>query len=333
MKKTVVTCILLGGLASALALGAVSCGGGGGTTSDGGTVDAPSVAGTYTHYVMNHVTLGTAATAKNYGFDLNGDGINDNVLGGALALAANFGLSVEDVVNGVIARGGAVLLHSLKATSLTTSAAATWQVYLGTPFTDAQTDAGMFPDFSGHGTFMIAGNSPTNAIVSGAVAGGAFSTTTPGLISIQLPIAGPPVQIDLQSARIQVTVTADGCMGKLGGGILLTDLETKIYPQVAAALDAQIKANGCTTATKCNPRMDPCTTTQCAIASLADTNHDGTITATDLQTGTVGGIIMADVDLVPGVPNPHDASNPKESVSFGLGFECVKATFTAANEH
>jgi hypothetical protein len=329
MNINVVTRVLTG----ALALGLVSC-----SSDDGGTTGAidapPTVSGPYTHYVTDGVTI---APPSAQGFDLNGDGTVDNKVGGVFALAGAAGLDVGGVLNASLAQGVFVLLHSVHAASLTTAAPATWQVYLGTAFTDAQTDAGMAPDFSGSGTFTLASGGPTDAVVPGSITAGAFAGG-PGTISIQLAFStgAPPVTLNLKGAKIAGQVTADGCSNaKLGGGILVSELEGQVYPSLATIFNAQVTANGCTTNTNCptGGPVAPCTAGQCQLASFLDTNKDGMIDATDIKTSVVGLSLPPDLDLVANVNNPNNASDPKESVSLGIGFTCVKATFTASNEH
>src|SRR5262245_54731004 len=111
MRINLVTGILTG----ALALGLMSCGSDNGGTNP--TIDAPpQVSGTYYHYVTNEVAVTPAAEV---GFDLTGDSVVDNKVGNVLALAGAAGLNVGNVLNEGISRGVFVLLHSVRANSLT----------------------------------------------------------------------------------------------------------------------------------------------------------------------------------------------------------------------
>lgn len=344
MKKTVVTCTLLGGLASALALGSVSCGSSGGTTTpDGGgtTVDAPTISGTYTHYVTSEVHVGsTTNPPSNFAFDLDGNDTKDNKLGGLLA-TFNSQIGLEATIAEQLQTGEFIILHSLKAPSLTTAAAASWQVYLGTPFTDAQQDAGMFPKLDGTGSFSIKSGSPLDAVAIGSITGGVF-TGGPGNITLQIALtSGSPVTINLVGARVQASVTADGCtMAKVGGGIPYTDLVANVFPAIAAQLDGMLDANGC----RADLTNASCSTTQKLLLSIVDapsgdggTTGDRHITVSDLTNPMtlIGQSTVPDVDLLPGVDNPvpGQPNTHAESVSIGLGFDCVKGTFTASNEN
>jgi hypothetical protein len=341
MKKTVVTCTLVAALAGALALGSMSCGSdGGGTPSidaPAAAVDAPTISGTYSHYVTSEVHIVPAAS---FSFDLDGTG-KKNRLGGLLG-TFNAQIGLEDTIAAQLQSGEFVLLHSIKAASLTASAAS-WQVYLGTPFTDSQQDAGVFPKLDGTGTFTIKSGSPTNAIALGSITGGTF-TGGPGNITIQIAItSGDPVTINLVGARIEAQVTADGCtMAKIGGGIPYTDLVSGVLPTIAADLDARLDANGC----RADLTNASCDTTQSIILSAIDapTGDGGSagdrhITVSDLTypLGLIGAALLPDVDLLPGVENPVPgapvADQHKESISIGLGFGCVKGTFTASGEN
>jgi hypothetical protein len=339
MNKKAVTCSLFAGFAGALALASASCSSdsGGTTTADAPpSVDAPVISGTYTHYVTSEVHVGdTTHPASGYAFDLDGNGTRDNRLGTLLATFNNT-VGLEATINGQLQSGEFVILHSLKSSSFTTAAAASWQVYLGTPFTDSQQDAGMFPKFDGTGSFTIKSGTPTDAITIGSVAGGTF-TGGPGNISLQIAItSGPPVTINLVGARIEADVAATGCMnGKVGGGIPYTDLVANVFPAIAADLDARLDANGC----RADLTNHLCDDTQKLILGAIDQPAgagDRHITVSDLSDpgGLVGAATVPDVDLIDGVDNPvpGQTNTHAESVSIGLGFSCVNATFTASNE-
>jgi hypothetical protein len=173
-------------------------------------------------------------------------------------------------------------------------------------------------------------------LVPGTITAGKFSGG-PGSVSIQLAFAAgaPPLQVNLKGAKIEGNVTADGCTNaKVGGGILMSDLLGDVYPALAATLDVQMNANDCNALTMCTaPLSGNCTSGQCTLETLIDSNHDGTIVGADIAGSFIGVMLQPDLDVVAGVNNPSNASDPKESVSIGIGFTCVKATFTASNEH
>jgi len=321
MKKNVVTNVLAG----VFVLGSAACGSdNGGTTVDARPADAPPVSGSYTHYATNAIAVSPAAS---YALDINGTGPK-NKIGGVLDFAkTTFGLDVGPIITESVQSGALVLLHSVRATSLSSAATATWQVYIGEAFTNAQLDAGMGPDFSGSGTFVIDTSAGTG-LLTGSITGGHF-TGGPGEVSVQLALVGgaPPITLNLKSARIVGDVTADGCMnGIVGGGVLFSEIQGQIIPAVAGILDGAIKANGCTTLTNCptTGAVAPCTDNQCSIAGAFDTNpKNGSIVTAEVAT-VVGALLAPDLDL--------DGNSVSEATSVGIGFTCVKANFTASNE-
>src|SRR5262249_7109321 len=119
----------------------------------------PPVTVVATHYVLSTLTFGDSiAAATRLGFDLDGDGLTDNVLGRAFA-ALGSTLDVNGQVQNALFQGAFVVLFSLR--SWETGAA--WQVYAGDPQ--------FAPDLtSGHGTFTVASWGPTDAILDGTLA-------------------------------------------------------------------------------------------------------------------------------------------------------------------
>ena len=88
--------------------------------------DAGVVAGTYSHYVTSELVTGPDPTA--YAFDLDGDQNVDNQLGAILLILKPLGFDADMTLSTAVNAGTIVVLHSVKAASLT-SGAATWQVY------------------------------------------------------------------------------------------------------------------------------------------------------------------------------------------------------------
>jgi len=70
------------------------------------------------------------------------------------------------------------------------------------------------------------------------------------------------------------------------------------------------------------------------VESLFDADHDGTITVEEVRESPVIQQLLApDLDLLDaaGAFRP-DADGVRESLSVGVGFSCVKGTFTVAGE-
>ena len=301
---------------------------------DASPPDAPAATtGTYFHYVTNSMKVGsTVAEADSYAFNLDCDPGNmaDNAIGHVLAGLSSM-LDTDTSVAASIASGQVILLHSVRADSLTSDPTVSWQVYPGSPTTN--------PVLTGGGTFSIDPSGQTYSPLEGSISGGQY-LGGPGKVDLQLGlVAGePPIDITLAGARIEATCTSTSCTNaKLGGGVSASDMMTKVIPAMAADLNAKIQADGqcstmCTVANACSSQS-----TQ--ILDLFDTNHDCMITAGELESNSlVQAILMPDVDLLDAAGNPCGCSTGvtcdgvKESVSLGIGFTTESATFTATGE-
>ncbi|MCU1280882.1 MAG: hypothetical protein JWM53_4428, partial [bacterium] len=180
-------------------------------------------------------------------------------------------------------------------------------------------------------------------------AGGKFNsappstTTHPVTASVLLPlVAGaPPINITLQGAHLQFTRKSDGTVtgGTLQGGIKNQDVQTQIVPAVASLLTNKLMNDM------------PQTSTDMQISSLFDTggkadpacngackNPDGTcamvkdnkIDICEVSTNNlVQSLLAPDVQLfdASGAYHPNKDNTTKDSLSLGLGFGAVGATF------
>src|SRR5262245_35860108 len=123
------------------------------TTADAGlnvpdarAADAGSTSsGGFTHYVSPSLKLGkTSNEAYGYAFDLDGDGQEDDQIGGLLALLAS-NLDADGRLDAAVKAGTIILLHSLRADSLTSDSTVNWRVLVGS--------AKPNPDYTGSGSF------------------------------------------------------------------------------------------------------------------------------------------------------------------------------------
>jgi hypothetical protein len=333
MHKVVMKSLALGAMAMSSILGA--CGSSTSTpTPDAGGGGGGVTSGTYYHYVTDSIKVGsTVPEADGYAFNLDNDPRNvpDNAIGHVLAGLSSM-LDVDGSIASGISAGTVIILHSVRADDLTSDTTVSWQVYLGA--TQAN------PVLTGGGMFTIDATGPQTAILTGAIAGGTF-LGGPASVEIKLAlVAGQPaIDVTLVGARIQATCTMAGCTsGKLGGGITVTDMMTKVIPAVAAVLNARIAADG-NCSTMCS-MSGACSSSSTQLLDLFDTNHDCMVTAAELSMNSlVQAILQPDVDLLDaqgkpcvGVPGAT-CDGVKESVSLGLGFTTKSAVFTAASEH
>lgn len=318
--------IALGALV-ATTLGSFGCGDDSNTisTSDAGTVIG-NITGSYNHYVTSEVKIGSSPTeANSYAFDLDNDEnhTKNNKLGGLLA-GLSSQLNVDMAIKDALTAGTFVILHSVRAPDFANATAASWQIYLGTGFQAPAT-----PDLTGNGTFTLAANSPSDALIKGTITGGKFSGKADKVVIEIALLANSTLRLTLVNAQLEGTISAGGCMdGKLGGGISKADLETSVLPVIAAQLNAKLAEDGC------QADETKCTSTDTTLLTLFDTEvpHNRIISDAEVKSNSiVQGILVPDVDLL-NAQNQPGSDGVKDSVSVGIGFKCVKGTFTAPNE-
>lgn len=323
-------------LAAAASLGLAACGddgdggGGGGDT----TID-PN--GTHTKYVISELVIPSNPTqASNVALDLDGDGFKDNALGGLLASLSSGAadLNLQAQVDEQLATGAFILLASVKATDLVNANGVGTYVYFGeNPKPAACTTAGdpttCGKHLSGSASFDIAGNSPSDAVISGTLAGGELQAG-PGSVSIELPLgAGDPLQLDLIAAHIEVGVSASGLSaGKLGGAITEADVDDKLMPAIQKLVADLITEN-------CTPVGKDCGcvagSAGQSVLSFFDANEDCKIPLDELMSHSVIDATLRNPDLdlfdASGKFNPN-SDGVKDSLSLAVGFTAVGASFT-----
>ncbi len=322
-------------LAATTSFGLYACGGDdGGGGGGGGGIDDVDPAGSHTQYVVDELIVPENATqSANVAQDLDGDGIEDNALGGLLgALGATAGLDLQTSVDEQLEAASFILLASIKATGLINANNVGTFVFFGeNPMPAActdpldQTTCGKHLD--GNATFEIAANSPSDALMVGTLAGGSL-TAGPGTVSIELPLGDQAIQLDLIAAHIDVTVTADTLTsGKLGGAITAEDVDNKLMPAVQSLIADLITEN-------CTPVGEDCGceagSSGLQVLDFFDTNNDCMVPLEELNANSLidATIRNPDLDLLDatGAFNPN-SDGVNDSLSIGVGFSAVGATF------
>lgn len=319
-------------LASMLPLAA--CGG-----EEAGPEACTDPQGTDYTYVVNDVQVPTTLPeATEIALDLDGAAPDkDNALGKVLAtLAGQANIDVTTAVSEALNRGDVILLVDVKTESLATAACAGVGVYLGANPNPAPCDGvddlvcGNHLD--GTGTFDIAADSPTDTTINGQIVGGKFAlgpNDKPGNFTIELNLLeGNPITLNLVGARVEIQSVAEtGLMsGVLGGAITQADLQTSILPTVETLVDDAV-------AVDCAGAAPPCCTAGSAgetIINLFDADDSCDISLDEIQNNDLIKTLLApDVDLLDaaGALNPN-VDGEAESLSLGLGFSAVPATFT-----
>lgn len=308
---------------------AAACGSDGG--DDDGTIDDT---GTDHLYVVSAVDVpanGTEATALGLDIDDKANDANggiDNQLGMILgnigALADGF--DVQATVDKQVDEGGLILLTNLLAKDLASASGVGMWVFLGeNPQPAACADANdtvCRKHLAGTGMFSLSASSPTDAKLAGKIVAGKF-TGGPGTVTLQLALTEgqPPVDLPLQKAKAELTGISDTGItnGKIGGAIAKTDLESKVYPAIAATVSGNFEEEcmGNDPATDCGC---PAGSTGKTLQDTFDKNPADCTISTAEVTSFIGGLISPDIDL--------NGDGMADAVSLGLGVKAVKAGFT-----
>jgi hypothetical protein len=301
-------------LAAVLTILVAACG----TEPDDGPV--PVTSGAYHHYVTSALRLPTTAVLqKEYGLNLNPDadpaGKPDNQLGNVfVALTSNSSANLQGIVDGAIADGSLVLLHSVRADALAGDGSVAWQVYVGA-------ERAAPPLFDGSDAFEM-GEAVASEPVVGATRHGSFAPKGAGQLTVQLKVSEsqPAIALDLIAARVEATVDEAGCSGRLGGAITEDQLHARLLPAVVKMMnDAIDRDPAC-------PAACTAGTSAALIVEVFDKDKDGHVTLAEIEGSPIMQTLLApDLDLAgdDGVP---------ESISLGLGFDCVAARFDVSAE-
>jgi hypothetical protein len=312
---------LLGGarMKAAVALSIVSlaaCGG----DPDLGPV--PVTTGAYHHYVTSSLRIPTSAELqREYGLDVDGDpdGRPDNQLGNVfVALTSNSDADLQGEIDAALAGGQLVLLHSVRADDLTADRSVSWQVYTGT-------ETAVPPAFDGSDSFEM--GEGTSQPIIGYTSGGAYDATIrgAGALTVKLAVSpsAPPIALDLIQARVEATIDADGCSGRFGGAVTQEQVDTRLIPSVVAMMNGAIARDpGCPLACEMG-------TSAALIIEVFDDNMDGTITEEELrQSSIIQTLLAPDLDLLD-ASGAFEPDGLEESISLGVGFDCVTASLPA----
>ena len=320
-------------LAAALvpcAVFALSCGS---SSSNGGgnnfTVDPGAWQYTESQFVVDEITIPLTSTeAKEYAFDLDGNGTKDNQLGNILAaLKDQMGeTNPQTAISDAMALGNIVLLLSVYAESVQESPKANLWAFVGLP-PDPPLTNGPQPGM----TFEVDEERPMTAYLGGRIKGGGglFGSSTANL-TLNLPLAeGSDLSLSLLSAHVEFDVSADGLAleeGHLGGAISETELNTKVLPEVQTLLDAQL-IETCAARQDGGTALDGGTGTCGCVAntggataqSMFDTNLDCTISLDEVtENQLLKAFLKGDVTLPDGT----------KALSLAVKFHAVNAVFS-----
>ena len=293
--------------------------------------------GTHYGYVVSKASTPTTdAEVRQFGLDLGSktssklDGPVDNALGGTLFGLKAFMFDVQATVTTAVDTGSILLLIDFQTKDFSTSNAAGFVVKIGANPVPAacNTPTDCRHHLNGMGTFSIAANSPTDALVAGKITSGTFKGG-PGDIALQLAIGSTTaITLNLLHARVQATsITETGLTAIIGGLVTQDDLNTQIGPAIAASINATIQ-NSCP-APGGGARMPPdCNCTggvHTAVVAL-DGQAPGSVADCVITSDEVLSNPTVKTFLQPDSCSA-DSCAKADSLSIGIKVEAVKATF------
>jgi hypothetical protein len=265
---------------------------------------------------------------KQYGFDLNGDSIADNQLGQIIgSLTTVGGLQVQPNVDTAVNNGDVVVLMTETGADLTSNTCAQTTLQLGT-------ETATPPTFNGSDTFTVDATQPTGTF-KGAITAGTFTSnnpatsTTPTELTILLPLVEgqPPLPLKVTGARVTFTKSGDNLTnGQLNGAVRKTDIDSTIIPAVAVLLTNIINDTTSSSAATIETAFD---TGGCSDGGTMAAKGDKKISTCEVAGNSIiKGVLKADVQMFDnGVFKPSAANTTPDSMSLGVKFEAVKATF------
>ena len=330
-------------------VGTVGCGGGSTGTSEIIMADGSQKA----QYVVSRLQV--PPTEKDFAIDLNGDGRIDNQLGSIISVLASEGLNAQSSMDSAVNNGDVLILVDQLSDdpNFSNDAASEIGVSVGMKTT---------PDFSGKGVFTVNSDDP-RAPFYGKIVDDKFNSNAPSTskhptqVTLNLPFIpnAAPVALVLNGAHAQFSRNSDGTIaqtcgatgnlacGSLQGAIKMEDVQNRIIPSIATYLNTRIGPNptdssnkqilslfdtGGTANAACNGTCkNPDAGDrpgQCAVVgdNIVDSCEVGT-------SQIVMGVLNADVQMFDDSGNyaPNPKNTKKDSISLGIGFTAVPATF------
>jgi hypothetical protein len=263
-------------------------------------------------YVTNSMQLPTTNTqAANLGRDVDGNGTRDNRLGQFFASLAGLGFDLPAAQSQAIATGEVVMLHSLRAPTLTTTTNATWQVWYDQPTPS--------PNLTGTGTFTVSAIQPHSPRLAATIKNHHVQTAA-GSIPVLLDLGGDPFELPMTKAKIVATCEGGGCTdGKLTGVLTKQQINDTLIPGMVATFNPLVQRD-------CpgpGPTACMADSTGKTVQAFFDTNDDMVVTEQEVKASS--SFLKPDLDLVKanGAPGKDGV---KDAISFGFGFTTRHAT-------
>jgi hypothetical protein len=287
-------------------------------------------------FVIHQVTM--PGGTNHFPYDVDGDGSNENKVEDVVVGLEGAGLSIQAAFDSHLEDGDVLMLMDVQGGSLTTGCA---NVILR----EAK-PAAMPPAYNGMDSFTP--NPDYTAVkLAGNLTNGKLTTTAPknqppaslGVLKLSVPITlDYKLPLILYGARVEGQLTANGVtMGRLHGALKKVDIENFSFPVVAQALTQRINELpndaeedlmiSIFENTQSTISQQKCATTP----ALCCATNPTTCKITPEEVGAcplIKQLIAPDIRMFEGetwTPTPGGGS--PESLSFGIGFAGVKATF------
>ncbi|HEY5926935.1 MAG TPA: hypothetical protein VIV11_34850 [Kofleriaceae bacterium] len=277
------------------------------------------------HYVLDRVLLpNTNTQARAYGLDLNGDMTVDNQLGMVFSTLAGMGFDNQTPMTQAIDKGTAIMLADINADALSTAPFAAFTIYQGAnpmpPACSSPSDIVCRKHLTGSGSFSLKANAPVDPALQGSISGTGTLVAGPGHLTIQVSMLGSvPATVTLIGARVELMPTATSFMGKLGGGVSMSDINTKVLPAMRDGVAIAV-ARDCTmlmSPPACGCAAD--TTGKTMLGLFDTTPKDCMVTLAEIQNNSLIQALFA----------PDVTLENQMALSLGVSVGAVKGMFTA----
>jgi hypothetical protein len=279
--------------------------------------------GTHAKWFISSVTL--PQSRADFSLDLNGDGKVDDQLGNIVGALMAQNVNLQTPVDQAIAGGTDVMLLDVASTDSSFTSDACAQ----TTFANGLDHA--IPDIDGGTSFTI-DSAIAKTVFTGPIATMKFSSqpepynqVTAQKLQIKLPMFGAGV-FTLWGAHLKWRYAGNNLVaGQINGALTNDDVQNKVMPAMAAALNAQVQA-------------DPGSSNSLQLLAIFDNGGTGSCTATanngvievcEVSTNAIiKNVLAPDVQLFQnGVFQPSAQNSMKDSFSIGLGFTAAEASF------
>jgi hypothetical protein len=302
--------------------------------------DKPVATANKVQLVASEIMLPLMRT--DYAIDLNGDGKLDNQLQALVAVLKSQGTDANKQIQNGILNGDQVLLVEQMSndSTYTSDACSAVNVYTG--------KAHPMPNLMGGGSFTIDSTVPAGNF-TGTIAMSEFTSVLPENqatpVTLTLDLVMFPMRIlSLPLIGAHVSVTRDtlgNVSGQIQGAIKKDDVQKTILPTFAAQVQEQVMNNPNDPNSQSllkffddggNPDADASCGTACknSDGSCAKAN-DGKIDICEVTSnGVVQNVMQSDVQMFTddgSMYKPNPANTHKDSMSLGISFKAVQATF------